>query len=50
MKNIGVFFDRHADAVEAYRKHSHIANNMARVFGTVTVNPAEMTINIDKFR
>lgn len=50
MKYIGVFFDKHSDAVQAYRKHSQEVNNMSRNYGIVTVNPSDMTITIDNIR
>lgn len=47
MKNIGMFFEKRSEVIEAYRKHSQQSNNMARDFGTVIVNPAQMTITCD---
>jgi hypothetical protein len=47
MKNIGMFYGSTVTAVEAYRKHSQQANNDARDYGKVTVNPKMMTITFD---
>lgn len=50
MKTIGMFFSNKQDTVEAYRKHSQSANSLARDYGVVTVNPAEMTITTDDIK
>lgn len=46
MKYIGMFFANNDDMIEAYRKHSQSAQNSARDFSVVTVNPSQMTIVI----
>lgn len=48
--NIGMFYGNRQVAIEAYRKHSQSANNDARSYGTVTVNPRSMTITFDNVR
>lgn len=48
MKNIGMFYENKLDAIEDYRKHSQQANSLARMHGSVTVNPQEMTVTIDQ--
>lgn len=50
MKNIGMFYENSLDAIDDYRKHSQSANNSARQYCTVTINPSEMTITIDSVR
>lgn len=50
MKIIGMFFANKDDTIEAYRKHSQSANNSASDFGTVIVNPKEMTITFDDWQ
>lgn len=50
MKNIGMFYGSKLAAIETYRKHSQQANNSARDYGTVTVNPKDMTITFDDVR
>lgn len=47
MKHVGMFFSNKDATLEAYRKHSQQANNMARSFSSVTVKPAEMKIITD---
>lgn len=47
MKNIGMFYGQRSSAIEAFRKHSQTANNLARDYRTVNVNPKEMTIIYD---
>lgn len=50
MKTIGLFFANSHDTVRAYRRHSQSANNSARYYGVVSVNPKEMTITCDDWK
>lgn len=50
MKTIGMFFSNKEDMIAAYRKHSQSVNNLARSYGTTTVNPPQMTITIDDYK
>lgn len=50
MKNIGMFYGSKQAATEAYQKHSQQANNSARDYGVITVNPRAMTITFDYVR
>lgn len=50
MKLIGMFYSNSRDMIEAYRAHSQMYNNYAREYGSVTVNPAAMTITTDNVK
>ena len=47
MKNVGMFYANSFDMIEAYRYHSQMYNNHAREYGSVTVNPSQLTIRLD---
>lgn len=50
MKLIGMFYAHRNDMIEAFRKHSQTYQNYAREYGSVTVNPSELKIQIDDVR
>lgn len=50
MKTIGMFFSNKEDMISAYRKHSQSVNNLARSYGTTTVNPSQVTITVDDYK
>jgi hypothetical protein len=47
MKLIGMFYSNSRDMIEAFRLHSQNYQTLARNYGSVTVNPAEMKIVVD---
>lgn len=50
MKKIGMFFANSRDMIESFRKHSQSYQSLARDYGSVTVNPSEMTITVDNYK
>lgn len=47
MKLIGMFYSNSRDMIEAFRSHSQRYQTIAREYGSVTVNPAQMMIIVD---